>query len=265
MNSTSRTPNASPRPLHVRDFADCRNIAHGAAFIIVSGSSAKDFPIEQFADIPMITVNGAISMFTGTGIKPFFYACTDTSFSLQQPELFAYAMRTSQRVAVWANQAQELIVEPTGDLYLLKKAPKPTLTEWLLRNNQDLVRNRAVWGSRNRSIGFSKNLAHGFFDARTVLYLALQLAYHAGFSRVILVGADMNQSAGRFYETDGSSISPCGLDQHFHSRILPSLKLMSDKVVGKEFAVYNLSPSSRIPSSVIPVKTLDEVKAIIQT
>ncbi len=40
---------------------------------------------------------------------------------------------------------------------------------------------------------------------------------------------------------------------------------MSDKVVGKEFAVYNLSPSSRIPSGVIPVKTLDEVKAIIQT
>lgn len=100
MNSTSRTPNASPLPLHFRDFADCRNIAHGAAFIIVSGSSAKDFPIEQFADIPMITVNGAISMFMGTGIKPFFYACTDTSFSLQQPELFAYAMRTSQRVAV---------------------------------------------------------------------------------------------------------------------------------------------------------------------
>lgn len=148
---------------------------------------------------------------------------------------------------------------------MLKKAPKPTLTEWLLRNNQDLVRNRVVWGSRNRSIGFSKNLTHGFFDARTVLYLALQLAYHAGFSKVILVGADMNQSAGRFYETDGSSISPCGLDQHFHSRILPSLKLMSDKVVGKEFAVYNLSPSSRIPSSVIPVTTLDKVKAIIQT
>ena len=75
----------------------------------------------------------------------------------------------------------------------------------------------------------------------------------------------MNQSAGRFYETDGSSISPCGLDQHFHSRILPSLKLMSEKVVGSKFAVYNLSSTSRIPSSVIPVKTLDEVKAIIQS
>lgn len=265
MNSTSETSNGSARSRRINDFADCRNIAHGAVFIIASGNSAKDFPIREFAGIPMITVNGAISMFMETGIEPFFYACTDTSFSKQQSELFAYAMRISQRVALWGNQAEELAVEPTGDLYLLKKAPKPTLTEWLLRIDKDLVRNRAVLGSRNRSIGFSKNLANGFFDARTVLYLALQIACHAGFSKVFLVGADMNQSAGRFYETDGSSISPCGLDQHFHSRILPSLKLMSEKVVGSKFAVYNLSSTSRIPSSVIPVKTLDEVKAIIQS
>src|SRR5450830_119205 len=101
MNSTSETSNGSARSRRINDFADCRNIAHGAVFIIASGNSAKDFPIREFAGIPMITVNGAISMFMETGIEPFFYACTDTSFSKQQPELFAYAMRISQRVALW--------------------------------------------------------------------------------------------------------------------------------------------------------------------
>lgn len=54
----------------VKDFASCRNIAQGSVFIVASGSSAKDFPIEQFADVPMITMNGAISMFAETDIKP---------------------------------------------------------------------------------------------------------------------------------------------------------------------------------------------------
>ncbi|MGH8332573.1 MAG: lipopolysaccharide biosynthesis protein, partial [Pseudomonas fluorescens] len=63
--------------LDVHDFDECRNIQKGAVFIIASGASAKDFPLEKFADVPMITMNGAISMFSGTGIKPYFYACTD--------------------------------------------------------------------------------------------------------------------------------------------------------------------------------------------
>ena len=84
----------------------------------------------------------------------------------------------------------------------------------------------ALWSKRARSIAFSKDLSQGFFDARTVAYVALQLAYHLGFDKVILVGVDLDQSSGRFYEKPGSVLSPCGLDQHYPTRILPSLKLM---------------------------------------
>jgi KDO transferase-3 len=265
MDSTPETAVRAQSPCIISGFEKCRNIERGAVFIIASGNSAKNFPIEQFADIPMITVNGAISMFIGTGIKPFFYTCTDTSFSKQQPELFSYAMRNSQRVALWSSHARQMDVDPPSELFLLSKAPKQTLADWVFSRNKDLIRSRAIWRSRNRSIGFSKNLVHGFFDARTVAYLALQIAYHVGFTKVFLVGVDLDPSAGRFYETNTSSISPCGLDQYFQSRILPSLKLMSKEIVGSEFSVYNLSTSSRIPPSVIPTATIDELGALINS
>jgi KDO transferase-3 len=80
---------------------------------------------------------------------------------------------------------------------------------------------------------------------------------------VFLVGVDLNQNAGRFYESKHSNVSPCGLDRYFESRILPSFKLISEHVVNSEFAVYNLSSSSRLPVSVVPFKGLAEVESMI--
>ncbi|MNG00047.1 lipopolysaccharide core biosynthesis protein [compost metagenome] len=96
-------------------------------------------------------------------------------------------------------------------------------------------------------------------------YVALQIAYHAGFNKVFMVGVDLNQNVGRFYENRHSKLSPCGLDQHFDSRILPSFELLAESVVDKDFAVYNLSPTSRLPRTVIPYKTLDEVQALVRS
>lgn len=250
--------------LTTKDFSNCLNIAQGAVFIIASGSSAKDFPIERFARVPMITMNGGISMFTHTTIKPFFYVCTDTSFPRQQPALFTQALQLSQHVALWKEQLDGLPVKPRGGVFPLKKVPDPSLLESLFEHNPQLVRGRRLWNKRARSLGFSKDLTQGFFDARTVAYLALQLAYHLGFSRVFLVGVDLSQNAGRFYENGGVAQSPCGLDQHFESRIMPSLQLMADRVVGDRFKVYNLSSTSRIPDSVFPKISIDEAQAIIR-
>ncbi len=249
---------------YVNGFNECHNIETGTVFIIASGSSAKDFPIEEFAHVPMITMNGAVALFEGTAIQPFFYACTDMSFPTQQPELFSHAMQISQRVALWEEFIRRNSIRPHGKLYALKSAAKQSWVDSIFKKNNDLVRSRSIFGHRRKSIGFSKNLSDGFFDSRTVAYLALQLAYHAGFTKVILVGVDLQQSSGRFYETADSRISPCELDQHFHTRILPSLKLMSKKVMNKNFSVYNLSGNSRIPDSVIPNIKIQEVRALVK-
>ena len=252
--SNGRNPQGS-----VKSFASCRNIAQGPVIIVASGSSAKDFPIEQFADVPMITMNGAISMFADTDIDPFFYVCSDTHFRVQQPGLYALAMRRSKRVALW----QPEVEPPAGEMYLLKKAHDLSLLGSLFNREPHHARSWALWNKRARSIGFSKDMQHGYFDARTVAYLALQVAYHVGFTKVFLVGVDLNQSAGRFYEHKHSIKSPCGLDQHYERRILPSMKLMARTVMGSRFEVYNLSQTSRIPLSLIPKVTAEQVRVML--
>ena len=57
--------------------------------------------------------------------------------------------------------------------------------------------------------------------------------------------------------------SPCGLHQHVHTRILPSFSVVSEKVVGERFQVFNLSDASRIPADVIPKVDLNELDRLI--
>lgn len=249
--------------LDLSDFHACRNAESGAVFIIASGPSAKSFPIKKFAHVPMITMNGAISMFLDSEVKPYFYACTDRSFSEQQPELFKQAMAISQRVALWEDHARSSHARPTGRLYPLSKAKRPSWLESVRGKHSALVVNHPLLPSRERPLGFSKDMSEGFFDARTVAYMAIQLAFHVGFTQVFLVGVDLDERSGRFYESADSTHSPCGLDQHYFTRILPSFELMSDKVMCDNFRVYNLSDISRIPDSVVPHATLADVEGML--
>lgn len=250
-------------PLTLQDFDACRNTRTGAVFIIASGMSATSFPLQRFAHVPMITMNGAISMFMGTDVKPCFYACTDKNFSEQQPDLFKYAMAVSQNVALWEDHARASGICPAGQLYPLSKAKKPSWFDTVRGKHVALVANHSLPGFHQRPIGFSKDMSEGFFDARTVAYLTLQLAYHLGFSTVFLVGVDLNEKSGRFYENREFINSPCGLDQHYYTRILPSFELMAEKVMGDGFRVYNLSDCSRIPERVVPRVTLAEVEELL--
>ena len=93
-------------------------------------------------------------------------------------------------------------------------------------------------------------------------YVALQRAYHLGFEEVLLVGVDLDQRVGRFYENGQGQCSPCGLDQHWESRILPSLALMAREVLNEHFHVYNLSAGSRIPAELIPKVNLSQARHI---
>lgn len=245
-------------------FSECKNVKSGPVFIVASGSSARGFPLQEFPNVPMITMNGAISMFSQTDIKPFFYVCSDLNFSLQQPELFATAMQISENVALWEEQFDIVQTKPSGKVFSLEKAPRASMFTTLFNPQKSLVRARSFFSSRSKDIGFSKDMSLGYFEARTVMYLALQTAYHLGFNKVFLVGFDLNQAAGRFYETSQSKRSPCGLDQQYRSRILPSLKLMSKRVVDDNFQVYNLSAGSRVPAHIIEKISLDDARRMLE-
>lgn len=242
-------------------FSRCRNIAKGDAFIIASGPSAKGFPIEAFAGTPMIAMNGSISLFQGTGIRPFFYASSDTSFARQQPKLFEQALATSMHVALWPEQIEAHRALIGGQAFALQKATQrgPLSPLWPCKDYTW----HPTFRRRSRSIGFSRDMALGFFDARTVAFLALQLAYHAGFRRVFMVGVDLNQTANRFYEGDDSDKAPCNFDDHYEHRILPCFKLLNELRREHGFEVFNLSAYSRLPEDVVPRISMRMAEAMI--
>ncbi|NIE74818.1 lipopolysaccharide biosynthesis protein [Pantoea sp. Ap-967] len=243
-------------------FEACRNTQKGPVVILASGASARHFPLGDFAHLPVIAMNGSVSLTAACGVRPFFYVCTDTSFPKQQPELFATALRQSQRLALWPEQFADAAIPRGTECYPLHKADTPGVLDGLRGGGSHHVCNRALWSKRGRSIAFSKDMSNGYYDARTVAFVALQLAYHLGFEQVLLVGVDLDQGAGRFYEDGNAQVSPCGLDQHWGSRILPSLTLMAEQVVNEQFRVYNLSQQSRIPEQLIPKIGLDEARRI---
>jgi len=243
-------------------FEACRNTQKGPVVILASGASAKQFPMREFAHLPVIAMNGSVALTAECAVKPFFYLCTDKSFRDQQPELFALALRDSQRLALWPEQFVGADIPAGTECYPLHKAEPPGLIDGLRGHGGSHVCSRALWSKRARSIAFSKDLSTGYYDARTVAYVALQLAYHLGFEQVLMVGVDLDQSLGRFYEGDEGEHSPCGLDQHWDSRILPSLTLMAEQVVNEHFQVYNLSAVSRIPGALIPKIDLTEARRI---
>ncbi|MCK1792308.1 hypothetical protein [Pseudomonas violetae] len=114
MDVAQKTTELVKSPVQVRDLDECHNINNGAVFIIASGASARDFPLKKYADVPMITMNGAISMFIGTGIKPYFFMCSDDAHYREQPRLFTETMRLSQRVALPQSHAYYQALNPRG-------------------------------------------------------------------------------------------------------------------------------------------------------
>lgn len=241
----------SRQPGDNRCFSSCHNSCHGPAIILASGPSAADFPVEAFASVPIITMNGAIAGLLGTAIRPLFYVCTDRGFPEQQPGLYQAALDRAQHLALWPDQIAELTGAQAARAFPLTRAPMTRLSH-LLGHEQHLAeRSRNLLSKRSRSIGFSKDMAYGFFDARTVAYVCVQLAYHLGFEQVFLVGLDLNGSSGRFYERQGNACSPCGLNDYFHSRILPSFQVARRAFDRTGKRLLNLSTGSRLPASVV--------------
>ena len=91
-------------------------------------------------------------------------------------------------------------------------------------------------------------------------FIALQLAYHLGFTEIYLAGVDLDSDRPRFYEDGRSPASPCGLDEHLHSRILPGLQVMQTAMRAAGRQVFNLSNCSRIPADLIPLADLAAVE-----
>lgn len=247
----------------------------GDVFIFASGGSAKNFPLLDYKDSDFICVNGAVSVFIEKNITPFAYLFDDESFLINSFDLVLRAIEFSKYTFMpeelyikhLANKAE--LQDSINKIYFIERVNrgyerKILSDKWFsFKNilNKDLVFNFSLFSNTKNRIGFSKNIENGYYCARTIPYVALQLAYYLGFKSVVLIGLDLNSQFGRFY--DKGDVLPTSIDQDYLRYILPSFELFSSKIVNDNFKAFNLSETSRLPGSVIEKINLTKLDSIL--
>lgn len=258
------------------NLAELRDSCNGDLFIVASGPSAGEFPLKRYSHLPMIAVNGSIRLFTEAGVAPCFYLCDDSSFVRNRFPLLMEAVESAQHLALSPRVIDSVLERVPNALngrsvYRLQRVNRLSGDRaafgdrrfaWQARRDRDLECQFSLLRQKPNRIGFSRNLAKGYFSNRTVPYAGVQLAHHLGFSRVFMVGLDLSSNAGRFYE-QGKDAVPSRLDSDYEDYILPCFQLMSERVIGPHFQVFNLSACSRLPENIVPKLSFDELDQLL--
>ncbi|MBU1285727.1 MAG: lipopolysaccharide core biosynthesis protein [Gammaproteobacteria bacterium] len=276
LNAVAGEMGAGVDEISLHAFSACKGTRSGPLFIVASGPSARDFPLASYAQYPMFAVSGSIQLFTTAGVAPLFYLCDDNSFATQRQPILRQGLALAQNVAlsprvIRITQGLSAAELSQARLYAFNRVNrsidgKQQLSDrrfaWKVRNDQDVSCAFSLFSQKPNRIGFSRDMDKGYFSCRTIPYAGLQLAHHLGFNQVILVGVDLDSSQGRFYE-QGAAAMPSRLDGDYEDYIEPCFKLMAQRVVGPTFQVYNLSAKSRLPASLVPKITLDQLDTLL--
>ena len=262
----------------ITEFEECLGRYEGSVFLLASGPSAGEFPLSRYADWPVIAMNGSIVRCADQKITPFFYICDDPGFVRDRPDLACLGARSATHLAMSLSCLQELhrhdptLLPQRSGVLLLERVNRrhgmAVLSDrsyaWSIRRDPDLICGFSLLRRKTNRIGFSRNMSKGYFGGRTIPYAATQLACHLGFSQVFLIGMDLNKAIGRFYET-GAAALPSSLDEDFEDYILPSFRIVAEQVSPRyPLRLFNLSPLSRLPASVVPKIETTQLDALLE-
>lgn len=259
----------------MKKLKELNNVFNGPVFIFASGSSASEFPLKKYSDFPFIVVNGAVRKFIEEGVAPFAYVFSDESFIAKSLELVKEAIKITNYIFMPRELFEKYLSNDTSlsaffyKIYFVNKMNRVDgvrqVPDWLFyiksAFDKDLNFNYSFISNRKNKIGFSTNMQKGYFCIRTIPYIALQVSYYLGFDRVFLVGVDLKESSGRFYDRDNPL--PTSLDKDYLQHIEPGFRYLSENIVSDGFKVYNLSTDSRISTDLIPKIRLEDVINIV--
>jgi KDO transferase-3 len=217
-------------------------------------------------------------MFAATALPAAFHAATDADFFEHRFALveqmveshaecfFSVAGVTEicRRRPRLLREARICLTEVTNRLY---DQPRCTPAEFdrLAATDDQLLVHPDRRGQEGH-IGFSTNLTKGLFCGRTIGFRAIQIAYFLGFRRIFVLGMDLGgaESQLRFYD-EASSARPSMLEQDYERWILPSFEVLCFNLNRLGLEVYNLSPNSRLPASVLPRLSFDAALDMART
>lgn len=218
-------------------------------FVIGSGPSIRNQHIEKLKNKNTILLNGAVSLIESAGLNPLCVLIVDELFCRKRLDLL------------------EKIPQGTN-LVLTFPAIKEIAFE-----RPDIIRDNKVFLLHEKNGSFShapefheKNLflfdkpTYGVFRAGTVMSAAVQLAAFIKVKNVYLLGLDIGnaESEPRFYETRKDKVRT-GLLRDYEELILPFMKLASVWYGQHGLRIFNCSPVTKLPYSVIPYQDFESL------
>lgn len=247
-------------------YQEIQSSVSGPCAVICSGPSLASISLRELGSQPTIGVNGAIKKFAADQTCPNYFAITDPDFFQSR---FSMIQQVADTAAKCFFSFAGLSTICRRDPAILRRTPiylhdlanhwygKPKLSAAEFESKAQLESDfhlHPSYSQQGDAIGFSRNPSKGVFCGRTIAFRALQIGHYLGFRTFYIFGMDMNSNASqvRFYEK-GLRSRPSNLSRDLHRFIIPSFETLS-LLQGDEHPlhVWNLSPSSQMPASIVP-------------
>jgi KDO transferase-3 len=257
---------------HTQPLSKVENAFRGeACFLLGTGPSIKALDLKALHQFPLIGVNGAIAVMQPLGLRPRHYTVTDLDFFANRFSMIR-AVIESGSDCFFSAGGLRIIAERAPEL--LRQGEHFYLSEVVNRAHDQPRRSQETfleWASQIPSlvlpspprdddsrVGWSRDLRHGVFCSRTILFRALQMAAFLGYRRLYVLGMDLNYRgpASRAYE-EGKDARPTKIERDFEPFILPAFRVLQQEIDEGRLEVFNLSNASRLPESVIPRLSLE--------
>lgn len=219
-------------------------------FIIGSGPSIKDQQIEKLANKNTILLNGAVKLVEDAGLNPLCVLIVDELFCRKRLDLLE-KIKAGTNLVLTFPAIKEIAFE-RPDIIKQNKI-------FLLHERKQEFSD--VQETHEKNIFLFDRPTYGVFKAGTVMSAAIQIAAFMKMQKVYLLGLDIGNSETqpRFYETKKDKVRT-GLLRDYEKLILPFMKLASIWYERNEMNIFNCSPVTKLPYSVIPYYDFNKIK-----
>ena len=191
------------------------------AIIIGNGPSLRETNLSLLADEVTFGVNGIFYAREEMGFDPTYYVVEDTSV---MRENLSAIHRQSARQKFFPSMYRDLY--DGGDALFFNL-------------------NRGFYERRSPNVGvprFSVDAAQRVYAGQSVTYVNLQLAFHMGFTSVVLIGVDFDYVIPDDAERNGELLTSRGPDpNHFHPNYFGAGKTWKDPRLDRVAQNYELA------------------------
>jgi len=220
--------------------------------LIASGPSLLAIPARhRLLDRYSVVVNGAHAAVDRGGRRFDLYVVTDPRFVRDKWELFCAGLDSARAFAADHRVFVE-VLERDPQVLVGRRLVLFTNLRCPYRMRRD---NDTTWCAHPgvqvgaNGCGFSANLELGVFPGETVVFPCLELLCGWNFREIFVFGLDLSSGRRSYAEADPA---PSLLARQYEEFIEPSLRLAAQVARARGIAIWNCSPTSVLPESILP-------------